>query len=112
MELTGMNIVGSALIGGSKSVFHAINPATGSEIEPGFHEASSKEIESAVQKAEVAFREYRSKSGKEKADFLDSIPDEIIYLGEDLLRRCEEETGLPKTRLTNERGRKIGRASC
>jgi len=107
MELTGMNIVGSALIGGSKSVFHAINPATGSEIEPGFHEASSKEIESAVQKAEVAFREYRSKSGKEKADFLDSIADEIMYLGEDLLRRCEEETGLPKARLTNERGRTV-----
>ena len=64
-----------------------------------------KEIEQAIQKAESAFEVYRRKSGDEKAYFLEAIADEILNLGDDLLQRCHQESGLPLGRLTGERGR-------
>ena len=107
MELTGKNIIGAEVSGESPSVFRAFNPSTGHEIEPPFHEATNAEIDTAVQKAESAFRQYRTKSGKEKATFLETVADEIVGLGDELLHRGTEETGLPETRLASERGRTV-----
>ena len=107
MTLTGKNFIGSALSGEGKIVFHAENPADGQKLEPGFHEASEKEIWAAIEKASAAFLTYRNKSGNEKAAFLEAIGDEITALGEDLIGRCIEETGLPEARLKGERGRTV-----
>lgn len=108
MELTGKNIIGNALSATSGDVFQAENPATGKAIEPYFHEATSPEINQAVEKAVAAFQQYRSKSGHEKAQLLDAIADEIVALGDALITRAMTETGLPEARLTGERGRTVG----
>lgn len=76
-------------------------------LEPGFYEATQQEVAHAVQQADLAFRVYRDKSGKEKAAFLEAIADEIVATGDALIRRCMEETGLPEARLTGERGRTV-----
>ena len=107
MELTGKNIIGNELSGEGKEVFFAVNPSTGKEIEPAFKEATPQEIDIAIQKASTAFKSYRSKSGKEKAEFLEAIADEIMNIGDSLISRCMEETGLPEARLTGERGRTV-----
>ena len=107
MELTGKNIIGNELSGEGKEVFFAVNPSTGKEMEPAFKEATSEEIDSAIQKAGTAFKTYRNKSGKEKAEFLEAIADEIMNIGDSLISRCMEETGLPEARLTGERGRTV-----
>lgn len=107
MELTGKNIIGSALSGEGKIIFNAENPANGDKLQPGFHEASEKEIRMAIEKASTAFQDYRNKSGVEKAEFLEAIADEIAALGDDLIARCMSETGLPEARLKGERGRTI-----
>src|SRR5690606_10300834 len=65
------------------------------------------EIDLAVQQASAAFQVYRNKSGIEKAEFLEAIAAEILMLGEGLIARCMEETGLPEARLIGERGRTI-----
>jgi NADP-dependent aldehyde dehydrogenase len=106
MELTGKNIIGNQLSGSGKS-FKAENPATGKSLEPSFYEASQKDVHDAVEKANTAFSIYRNKSGKEKAQFLETIADEIVAIGDDLIRRCMEETGLPEARLQGERGRTV-----
>lgn len=108
VTLTGKNIIGHALAGEGKIIFHAENPATGSRLEPGFHEASEKEIWQAIEKAAEAFEVYRRKTGAERAAFLEAIGDEILGLGDDLITRCMEETGLPEARLKGERGRTVG----
>src|SRR5690606_13892529 len=59
-------------------------------------------------KAHEAFAIYRKKSGKEKAIFLDTIADEILNLGDDLIERCSAETGLPQARIISERARTMG----
>ncbi len=107
MELKGLNFIGNELSGKGKEVFDAVNPANNQIISPEFHEATKEEINDAVKRAEEAFNEYRNKSGKEKAVFLDTIAVEILELGDILIKRCCEETGLPQARITGERGRTI-----
>lgn len=89
------------------ATFNAVNPATGAEMSPAFHEATSQEIDNAILKAEEAFLAYSKKSGRERALFLEKIADEIMALGDGLIHRCNEETGLPAARLTGERGRTV-----
>src|SRR5690606_20564272 len=107
MTLTGKNILGDRLSAAGSSTFYAFNPATGEKMEPAFVEASPEEIDAAVQLANTAFQEYRMKSGRDRAEFLEAIASEIIALGEGLIHRCMEETGLPEARLTGERGRTV-----
>ena len=107
MELKGLNFIGNELSGKGEEIFNAVNPADNKKILPDFHEAVKDEIDSAVKKAEEAFKIYRNKSGKEKAFFLETIGEEIMNLGDELINRCCEETGLPGTRITGERGRTV-----
>ena len=53
----------------------------------------------AANKAADAFQQYRTKSGDEKALFLEAIAEEIINSGEELVTICSSETGLPKARI-------------
>jgi len=107
MELTGLNFIGNGQSGRGTITFHAVNPATGVEMSPAFHEATPQEIDNAILKAEEAFLTYSKKSGHERALFLETIADEIIALGDGLIKRCCNETGLTEVRLTGERGRTV-----
>lgn len=107
MKLTGKNIIGDSLSGEGVITFHADNPATGEKLDPGFHEASEKEIRAAVDKAVEAFQQYRKKSGRQRAEFLDMIAGEITALDDELIARCMQETGLPEARLKGERTRTV-----
>jgi NADP-dependent aldehyde dehydrogenase len=106
--MTGKNIIGDTLSATGKEIFYAENPATGVKLEPAFYEATDQEINEAIQKASDAFQRYRNVSGKDKATFLETIADELVALGDVLIKRCMEETGLPEARLTGERGRTVG----
>lgn len=107
MTLTGKNFIDNEKSSVGRTTFTALNPATGKELETSFYEATSGEVDRAVRKAEEAFKVYRNKSGKEKADFLEAIAQEILALGDELIQRCTAETGLLEARITSERGRTI-----
>ncbi len=107
MELKGLNFIGNELSGDGDKIFPAVNPANNTRLLPGFYEASPAEIDKAIKKAWSAFKKYGRKNGKEKAFFLETIAEEIVDLGESLIERCHEETGLPKARITGERGRTV-----
>jgi NADP-dependent aldehyde dehydrogenase len=107
MELTGLNYIGNELSGEGDEIFPAINPANNTKLLPGFHEATAGEIDKCIVKAGKAFKEYGRKRGKEKAFFLEKIVEEILNIGDLLIERCHEETGLPKTRLNGESGRTV-----
>jgi 2,5-dioxopentanoate dehydrogenase len=107
MTLTGKNILGEKLSSESNITFQAINPALNTKLDTTFHEATGNEVDFAVKQASEAFQVYRDKSGKDKADFLESIAEEILATGDDLIKRCMEETGLPEARLVGERGRTV-----
>jgi NADP-dependent aldehyde dehydrogenase len=107
MELKGLNFIGNELSAEGNETFNGVNPATGENLPTDFHEATTNEIDKVINKAELAFTDYSKKSGKEKALFLETIAEEILALGDDLLERCNQETGLPLTRLVGERGRTV-----
>jgi NADP-dependent aldehyde dehydrogenase len=105
MGLTGRSILGNELAKAGGEIFHAINPATGQELEPNYYSADAKEVDSAARKAASAFAEYSGASGKAKGALLRKIAEEIEGLGDDLVTRAVQETALPPARIKNETAR-------
>ncbi|RYY61752.1 MAG: aldehyde dehydrogenase (NADP(+)) [Chitinophagaceae bacterium] len=104
---TEKNIIGSEFSGNSTSTFNSYNPATGTDNEYRFHHATEEEVNQAADKAAAAAISYFSKSGAEKATFLETIADGILALGSHLIEVCTSETGLPAARIEGERGRTV-----
>jgi len=105
-----MNLQGTSLIAGTRGrtggrTFKPMNPATGSALEPAFHEASGEEVAGAMEAAAAAFVQYRALPAARRAEFLERIAMEIEALGDALIERATAETGLPAARITGERGR-------
>ncbi len=92
---------------GTASRFQAFNPATGEVIPRWYDVTTAKRLDDIVVAASRAFREYRAISAQQRAAFLDTIGDEILALGDPLVRTCTEETGLPEARIIGERARTV-----
>ena len=84
MELTGRSIIGFKRGETSEASLHGFNPATGENLEPGYHFASSGEVDQAAQLASEAFNSYSLTSGPERAQFLRKIAENIEGLGDTL----------------------------
>ncbi len=100
-----MNLIDVELVVGSSVTFNAINPATGAQLEPAFHESSALDVDRALHAAQNAFDIYGRVSAHERARFLRAIADELVALGDELLERAHAETALPLARLQGERTR-------
>ena len=107
MKLTGEQIIGFSFSRQGSAVFNGINPVNGEVLGPFFYEAGLVEVDRAFRLAQNAFLIYRQKRPAEKAAFLERIAEEILALGDELIRRCMEETALPALRLQGERGRTV-----
>lgn len=105
--ITGKNYIGNQLLSGGTKTYKTINPQKNIANPWLFTEASDEEIELAVALADQAFKTYKSCSGLQKAAFLNAIADEILALGEDLIKVYCTESGLPKGRAEGEKGRTI-----
>ncbi|HEX7873150.1 MAG TPA: aldehyde dehydrogenase (NADP(+)) [Sphingobium sp.] len=107
-----MTIDGSILIGARETrrdtVFHAVNPASGAAMPLAFTEATTDDVAAACTLAEDAFAAFSGTSPDARAAFLDAIASEIEGIGDILIETAMAETGLPRPRLENERGRTTG----
>ncbi|MEI7735091.1 MAG: aldehyde dehydrogenase (NADP(+)) [Ferruginibacter sp.] len=106
--MEGKNIIGFSLSAEGIATFQAADPSTGALLPGNFYQATEKETDLVAAKAAAAFKIYSQKTGEQKAVFLDTIAEEIMALGDELLHRAMAETGLPLARLTGERGRTTG----
>lgn len=107
MALTGELFIASKRVARDAG-FRAVAAATGSEIEPSFSTATLEDVDAACAAAEAAFLPYSSLSREERAKFLEAIAEEIEALGDELVERAMQESGLPQARLQGERGRTAG----
>jgi len=107
MKLTGTQWIGSRESADSNDTFRAVDPGRGSELEPSFREATESEINDAVSAAVGAFDAFRMSSAYARADFLETIADETIALGDEFLDRTSAETGHPLPRCAAERDRAV-----
>ncbi|WP_299012167.1 aldehyde dehydrogenase (NADP(+)) [uncultured Polaribacter sp.] len=106
--ITGKNYIGNQLSAKGSNTFTTFNPELNLENETVFTEATSQEIDEAVNLATTAFKEFRTISGTKKAEFLNTIADEILALDDTLIKTYCLETGLPEGRAKGERGRTVG----
>jgi alpha-ketoglutaric semialdehyde dehydrogenase len=103
--LTGEMLIGAEQVRGTAGSFRAVNPATGQSVEPEFGQGDEVDVDRAATLAQQAFDPYRATSPAQRADFLDSIANNIEGLGDELIERAQIESGLPAARLTGERAR-------
>jgi 2,5-dioxopentanoate dehydrogenase len=106
--ITGKNYIGSSLRGNGTGTYKTFDPKSNRENQTEFIEATSEEIDKALQLATDAFPIYRNITGKKRAQFLNAIADEILNLGNELIQTYISESGLPEGRAKGERGRTIG----
>lgn len=107
MNLTGMMLIGGRDVAGSGKEIRAIDPATGTALDPVYRDGTSDDINQAVALAEAAFDSYRHTTPEQRATFLDTVAERILGLGDVLIERLMAETGLPRPRLEGERGRTV-----
>ncbi|WP_294300846.1 aldehyde dehydrogenase (NADP(+)) [uncultured Sphingomonas sp.] len=103
---------GSMLIGGelrqARARFQAIDPSTGQTIPGDFSSATAENAAEACALAEAAFPAYAALAPDDRATFLETIAEEILAIGDLLIERAMQESGLPRVRLEGERGRTVG----
>jgi len=105
--IDGVNFIGQTASKKSNETFQAFDPSANKPLPEAFHIATSAEIDRAIQKAVDAFQAYSQLSGRIKADFLEAIADEIMALGDTLIKRASAESGMPHGRFEGERGRTV-----
>lgn len=91
-----------------RETFRAFDPALGSEIDPPFSISSIADVADACRLADEAFDAFRELEPEARAGFLEAIAERIEGLGDALVERAMAECGLPRARLTGERGRTVG----
>jgi NADP-dependent aldehyde dehydrogenase len=105
--LSGHNFIGFEKKAGGEKKMHAFSTVLKNNLPGEFSVATGQEISEAISKATSAFEIYKRTSFEERAEFLDTIADEIMQL-EELVQRAHLESGLPEARITGERGRTVG----
>lgn len=106
--ISGKNFIGNKLSANGTKTYKTFNPELNTENAIVFTEATAQEIDDAVNLAASVFKEYRTVSGINKAEFLNAIAEEILALDDVLIKTYCSETGLPEGRAKGERGRTVG----
>ena len=108
MELHGKNLIGGKIVASANAKsFSAMDAATSEKLPPQFFEATTAGADEALKLAEQAFEEYRALPPQRIAEFLDRCAEAISKLGDELLHRASQETGLSEERLISERTRTV-----
>ena len=88
--------------------FFAVDPSTGAERPTAFSEAGAEDVADAGALAEAAFARFAGLEPDARARFLETVAENILAIGDDLIVTAMAETGLPRVRLEGERGRTVG----
>jgi alpha-ketoglutaric semialdehyde dehydrogenase len=104
MIITGNNLIGFSQSAQGKRQFKSQIQCSEKDFY-SFYEATSEEVHESVNKANIAFSIYKGLPYTQRALFLESIADEIVSLGSELIRVTMQETNLTEARLTGERDR-------
>jgi NADP-dependent aldehyde dehydrogenase len=108
MTLTGHSLIaGRPVVGADKTAF-GVNPATNERLEPAYSLITEEQLLWATAAAAEAYPSFSTLDPETHAGFLEAIADNIEAIGEELILRASQETGLPAARLQGERARTTG----
>ncbi|MEQ9031793.1 MAG: aldehyde dehydrogenase family protein, partial [Aggregatilineales bacterium] len=105
MTITGQHLIAGTWRQENDAHFSSVDPRTKANGKTIFADASTEEVNKAVNHAAEAFAQTRHYSAEKLAHFLETVADEIEAIGDELLTVCDGETALGLPRLTGERGR-------
>lgn len=105
--ITGKNCIGGQFKADGSVEFKTVNPKKNEENPTVFIEATKDETDTSAELAWKAFKIFRKTSGQQRADFLNTIADEMLALEQELIDSYMQESGLPEGRAIGERGRTI-----
>lgn len=105
MNLGGNSIIAGVTVLGTGSRFSALMAETGKALLPPFQSAGAEQVELALAAASAANGQFAASSPLSRAILLETIAETIVALGEELIARAMQETGLPRPRLEGERMR-------
>lgn len=106
--LKGYNLVGQTESAEGDQFLESFSIVSNENLPGKFTIATAEEIDKAVAKATTAFEVYKLMAAEKRAVFLETIAAEITAIGEPLIERAMQESGLPEGRLQGERGRTTG----
>ena len=106
--LHGHSLIAGRHATGGEPRFRAISPLDRQPLPGEFATATETEVDEALRAAKETFVRFREAEGETRATFLETIAIEILALGDDLLDRAHQETGLTRERLESERARTVG----
>lgn len=101
------NIIGFDISSRSDKRIYSFDPELKSQLPEAFSVATQHDIDLALQKANDAWRIFRSMNPARRASFLLAIADGIEALGETLVKRIMQETAYSETRILIERSRTV-----
>ena len=108
MTLTGHSLIaGQPVVGEGKTTF-GFNPATNEQLDPAYSLITGDQLAEATAAAAAAYPSFSTLDPETHAGFLEAIADNIEAIGDELIIRAGQETGLPAARLTGERARTTG----
>ena len=108
MTLTGHSLIAGQTVAGEGKTTFAFNPATNEQLEPAYTLLTEEQLKAATAAAKEAFASFSTLDPETHAAFLDAIADNIEAIGDELIVRAGQETGLPAARLQGERARTTG----
>jgi alpha-ketoglutaric semialdehyde dehydrogenase len=105
VTLTGHSLIaGQPVVGEGKTAF-GFNPATNEQLAPAYTLITDEQLKTATSAAAEAYPSFSTLDPHTHAGCLEAIADNIEAIGEELIIRAGQETGLPATRLQGERAR-------
>ena len=90
------------------TAFHSIDAQTGEPWGPVIAVDGPDKVAAVCAAADAAFDAYRATDREARAQFLETIAQNILDIGDDLIVTAMRESGLPRGRLEGERGRTVG----
>ncbi len=109
MALRGELLIGGGARRGAGPVFQALDAASGEPIAaPRFGSAQAADVDEACRLAAQADDGFRALAAEPRARLLEDIATRIEGLGDALIERAMQESGLPRARLEGERARTAG----
>lgn len=106
--LTGQNFIAGERTSQSNVRVKSYDATSGEILPYTFAQATSDEINSAVEAAHAAYSIFRSVLPEKRAHFLETIAAEIEALDDKFIQTVCRETALPEARIRGERGRTTG----
>ncbi|MCQ6269477.1 aldehyde dehydrogenase family protein, partial [Pseudarthrobacter sp. R1] len=108
MPLFGHSLIAGEPVAGDGKTTFGFNPATNQALEPTYTLLNEDQLKAATAAAAEASPSFSTLDPETHASFLEAIADNIEAIGEELITRAGQETGLPAARLQGERARTTG----